>query len=101
MKLLSKELVLGTRDKGIVFKPDIKKLGELECFVDADFAGNYTKEQSQDPNSVRSRTGCVILYAGCPIIWFSKLQTEISLSTTEAEYIALALYSLQRTFTNA
>lgn len=82
--------LLGTRDKGIVFKPDIKKLGELECFVDADFAGNYTKEQSQDPNSVRSRTGCVILYAGCPIIWFSKLQTEISLSTTEAEYIALS-----------
>ncbi|GFH58525.1 hypothetical protein CTEN210_15001 [Chaetoceros tenuissimus] len=82
--------LLGTRDKGIVFKPDINKLGELECFVDADFAGNYTKEQSQDPNSVRSRTGCVILYAGCPIIWFSKLQTEISLSTTEAEYIALS-----------
>lgn len=82
--------LLGTRDKGIVFKPDISKLGQLECFVDADFAGNYTKEQSQDPNSVRSRTGCVILYAGCPIIWFSKLQTEISLSTTEAEYIALS-----------
>ena len=57
--------LLGTRDKGIVFKPDLKKLGQLECFVDADFAGNYTKEQSQDPNSVRSRTGCVILYAGC------------------------------------
>ena len=82
--------LLGTRTKGIIFKPDINKLGELECFVDADFAGNYTKEHSDDPNSVKSRTGCVILYAGCPIMWFSKLQTEISLSTTEAEYIALS-----------
>ena len=27
---------------------------------------------------------------GCPVHWTSKLQTEISLSTLEAEYIALA-----------
>jgi len=37
-----------------------------------------------------SRTGYVILYANCPIIWCSKLQTEIALSTTESEYIALS-----------
>ena len=37
-----------------------------------------------------SRTGYMILYAGCPIIWCSKLQTEIALSTTESEYIALS-----------
>ena len=29
-------------------------------------------------------------YANCPIIWSSKLQTEIALSTTESEYIALS-----------
>ena len=28
--------------------------------------------------------------AGCPIHWVSKLQTEIALSTTESEYIALS-----------
>ena len=37
-----------------------------------------------------SRTGYVINYANCPIIWCSKLQTEIALSTTESEYIALS-----------
>ena len=37
-----------------------------------------------------SRTGYVIMYANFPIIWCSKLQSEISLSTTESEYIALS-----------
>ena len=27
---------------------------------------------------------------GCPVIWVSKLQSEISLSTVEAEYVALS-----------
>ena len=30
------------------------------------------------------------MYAGCPIAWQSKLQTEIALSTTESEYISLS-----------
>ena len=37
-----------------------------------------------------SRTGYVIKYGNCPIIWASKLQTEIALSTTESEYIAFS-----------
>ena len=37
-----------------------------------------------------SRIGYVIIYAGCPVLWCSKLQTEIALSTIEAEYIALS-----------
>jgi hypothetical protein len=41
--------------------------------------------------NVYSRTGWyVIWYAGCPIQWQSKLQTEIALSTAEAKYIALS-----------
>ena len=40
--------------------------------------------------TARSRTGYVICYGGFPLIWNSKLQTEIALSSTEAEYIALS-----------
>ena len=43
-----------------------------------------------------SQTGYVITYANCPIFWKSSLQTEIALSTAEAENIALltALYQV-------
>ena len=37
-----------------------------------------------------SRTGYIIMYANCPIHFVNKLQTEIALSTAEAEYIALS-----------
>jgi hypothetical protein len=40
--------------------------------------------------NVYSCTGYVIFYAGYPIFCQSKLQTEIALSTAEAEYIALS-----------
>ena len=43
-----------------------------------------------DPTTAKSRTGYVLNYAGCPLTWTSKLQTEIALSTVEAEYIALS-----------
>jgi hypothetical protein len=31
------------------------------------------------------------MFMGCPLTWGSKLQTQIALSTMEAEYIALSL----------
>jgi hypothetical protein len=30
------------------------------------------------------------MYAGCPIIWASKLQGEIALSSAESEYLAIS-----------
>jgi hypothetical protein len=62
----------------------------LECYVDADFAGGWKDGNHDSPESVLSRTGYVIVYVGCPITWGSKLQTEITLSTTESMYIALS-----------
>ena len=37
-----------------------------------------------------SCTGYVICIANSPVIWKSKLQTEIALSTMEAKYVALS-----------
>ena len=44
-----------TSDKCLICKPTCDP-SEFECYVDADFAGNYTKETCDDPNSVESRT---------------------------------------------
>ena len=62
----------------------------LECFVDTNFAGGWSTNESDDPVLVYSRTGYIIKYNNCPILWASKLQSNISSSTTEAEYIALS-----------
>ena len=58
--------------------------------MDADFAGLWGAEEQDDPHCVKSRTGYVIMVAGCPVLWKSKLQTLIAQSTMESEYIALS-----------
>ena len=80
--------LLGSRDKGIQYKVDLLKA--LECYVDADFAGGWDQTDPHDVSNLMSRLGFIIKYADCPIYWSSKLQTEIALSTAEAEYIALS-----------
>ena len=82
-----------TRDKGITLRPE--KNGRLDAYVDSDFAGRWHRDYAELRECVLSRTGFVITYCGCPVTWTSKLQTEIALSTTEAEYIALS--TLMRT----
>ena len=76
----------GTATQGLILKLDITKV--IECFVGADFAGGWNQSKGADPGSVLYRTGYVIMYANCLIIRDSHLQTKITLSTTEAEYIA-------------
>ena len=78
----------GTKDDGLIIKPDATK--GVQCYVNADFAGGYSATTCDDPVSVFSRTGYAIFYLNCPVLWVSKLQSEISLSTVEAEYIALS-----------
>ena len=68
----------------------LNKLQGLELYVDADFAGGWTNADAGNTENVMSRTGYVIMYAGCPIFWSSKLQIEVALSTAEAEYIAMS-----------
>ena len=76
-------------DKGLIIHPK-KEDFSIELFADADFAGLWQVEDSNDPVCVRSWTGFVITLGGVPFIWNSKLQTEIATSTMHAEYIALS-----------
>eukprot|EP00253_Pinus_taeda_P031287 PITA_31287 len=57
------------------------KSSEFVCrYVDSDFAGDLDKR--------RSTSEYVFTLAGGAISWMSKLQNNVALSTTEAEYIA-------------
>jgi len=78
----------GTRDRGIVYRTNGKIA--LDCYVDADYCGLWGVEDPRDKMSVRSRSGYIFTFAGCPFHWVSKLQTNGALSTMEAEYIALS-----------
>ena len=77
-----------TRDKGTIFTPttDFK----LDCYVDADFAGLHGRKPQDNPVSAKSRTGYVLTFCGCPLIWRSQLQSSVALSTLQAEYHALS-----------
>ena len=80
------------RQKGTILKPDPNR--GLEVHVDADFAGNWDPEETQDRDTARSRHGYIVSYAGCPITWKSQLQTEIAMSSSESEYTGLS-YALR------
>ena len=71
----------GTLDKGLILCPsdDLK----IDCYPDADFAGLWNCDNKNDPHCVQSWTGNVICVSNSPVLWTSKLQTEIALSTME------------------
>ena len=77
-----------TRDKGLIMRPSSEF--KVEAFPDADFAGLYGYEKSDDPTCTKSRTGFLLNVSDCPVLWISKLQRETALSTMEAEINALA-----------
>ena len=60
------------------------------CRCGCRFRPSWTNADAEDADNVLSQTGIVIMYASCPIYWFSHLHTEISLSTAESKYIALS-----------
>ena len=77
-----------TMEKGIVCHPDGSG---IKCYADADFSGNWDPDYAEfDTATARSRSGYIIFHDGCPIVWASRLQTEIALSSTEAEYVSLS-----------
>ena len=80
--------LMATRDKGIILNPNDHS---FECYVDADFQGGWNiNTATEDSTTAKSRTAYIIMYAGCPIVWASKIQTDIALSTTKSEYSSLS-----------
>ena len=77
-----------TRDRGLILNPS-SNVYKLRFYPDADFSGMYEHEIPTDPDCVKSRTGFVITFAGCPVYWESKFQTETVLSTMESEINSL------------
>ena len=88
VKYLCRYLLL-TQKRGLILSPIADN--RLNAYVDSDFCGLWSTQTSNLRESALSRTGYVITYCGCPIHWVSKLQSEIALSTTESEYIALSM----------
>ena len=84
--------IAATADERLIIESDDTK--GLEVYVDSDFAGLWDKLDTSNWDSARSRHGYIILFNNVPIIWKSQLQSEIALSTTEAEYTVLS-YSLR------
>jgi hypothetical protein len=68
-------------DKGLIMKPMNTKTFKMDAYVDSDFLGIYGKEKRSDPDNIKSHTGYVICLNDCPIVWSSKLQELIMMST--------------------
>ena len=68
-----------------------KKSGyaQLIGYNDADYAG--------DLDDRHSTTGNMFLMSGGPVSWFSKKQSIVTLSTPEAEYVALSTVTQEAT----
>ncbi len=74
--------ILKTVDVGLLFEQDTTLGKGVIGYVDSDYAGDLDKR--------RSTTSYVFTLAGGPISWKSTLQSTVALSTTEAEYMAVA-----------
>jgi len=72
----------------LILTPDVTQ--SIRCYADVGFAGKWNASWSEDAASALSRSGYIINYTGCPIIWSSKIQAYIALSMTESEYITLS-----------
>ncbi|KAL1448409.1 hypothetical protein WDU94_012392 [Cyamophila willieti] len=74
-----------TKRMAIVYKQSNDK--RLVAFSDSDWA--------QDSKDGKSVSGGIVFFCGNPVMWLSKKQTCVTLSSTEAEYVAAALISTE------
>ena len=64
------------------FTTPIKKTSSVT--KDTNFSGRWSQADANNVENFISCTGHAMVYVGCLLLWFSKLQTEIDLSKTES-----------------
>jgi hypothetical protein len=72
--------VLSTENHGLKIKPSLKESFYMEGISDSEYAG--------DKDSRISVFGYILYFCGAPIAWKSKAGKSVTLSSTEAEYVA-------------
>jgi hypothetical protein len=70
-----------TPTRGITFGRPTREQNELVAYSDADWAG--------DTKDSKSTSGVLMMMNGGPLVWSSRKQTCVSVSTTESEYVAM------------
>ena len=76
------KFVLDTKKWGLVFKPIFSGTWRVVAYSDSTFAS--------DRDNRRSVTGYCIYVNGALIAWKSRIQKNVTLSSTEAEYVAIS-----------
>ena len=81
--------IKGTLDYRITYSKS-PSLYKFTTYIDPDesFFTYTDADHGGDKDTMKSTSGFVVMMAGGPVSWRSKLQTTVSLSTTEAEYVA-------------
>ena len=74
--------------RGIFYRTNIEK--GINFYVDSEFASGWAQVDADNTENFIEYTGYVIMYVGCKLLWYSRLQPKIALIATEAEYTALS-----------
>ena len=77
--------VLDTKEYGLSMTPDMeieKGLWKIKAFSDSEFGGN--------PGDRISVGGWIIYFQNVPVLWCSRAMRSVTLSSTEAEYVAMS-----------
>ena len=74
--------VIDTENLGLKIEPIMDGVWKLVAYSDSDWAG--------DKDNRRSVSGYVIFFCGVPVLWRSRAQKSVSLSSSEGEFYALA-----------
>ena len=81
---------IDTKDLKLMIEQDKNKRGELIGYTDSNYASNK--------DTRKSVSGCAIYFMNTFVFWKSKTQHCVTMSSTEAEYVAMSLCVMEMEF---